>query len=59
VRAQIDKYVQRGSQMWGDRFLGVRMCSVHEPARARLFPPKSRRSALLATCDPQALPEIR
>lgn len=59
VRTQIDKYVQRGAEMWGDHFLGVRMCSVHEPARARFFPPKSRRSALLSECGSLVLPEIR
>lgn len=59
VREQIDKYVKRGSEMWGERFLGVRMCSVHEPARARFFPQKSRRSSLLASCDLRVLPEIR
>ena len=59
VRAQIDKYVRRGTEMWGDHFLGVRMCSVHEPSRARFFPQTSRRSSLLATCDLPVLPEIR
>ena len=59
VREQIDKYVDRGSEVWGDRFLGVRMCSVHEPARARFFPPKSRRSSLLSNSNHLVLPEIR
>ena len=46
VRAQIDRYVEAGSARWADRFIGVRLCSVHEPGRSRIHLPGRRRSLL-------------
>lgn len=47
VRSQIDRYLLEGTQLWSD-FVGVRLCSVHEPALSRLFRPGRRRSALVS-----------
>jgi hypothetical protein len=47
VRTQIDSYLDLGCQRWGTRFLGVRLCAVHEPMASRFYMPGHKRSALL------------
>jgi hypothetical protein len=51
VRSQIDRYVQLGIKEWGHRFIGVRVCSVHEPARSRLLTPSTKHSSLVSMTE--------
>jgi hypothetical protein len=51
VRKQIDRYVELGKKKWGEDFIGVRMCSVHEAARSRLCTPASHRSTIFQVTD--------
>lgn len=46
VRAQIDRYLDEGTALFGERLIGVRLCSVHEPARSRIYLPGRTRSML-------------
>lgn len=48
VRTQIDRYLELGSAEWGQCFLGVRLCAVHEPTRSRFYMPGRSLSVLLA-----------
>jgi hypothetical protein len=59
VRKQIDRYVELGSKKWGDKFIGVRMCSIHEAAKSRLYTPASHRSEIFETTHLFAGLEIR
>jgi hypothetical protein len=47
VRAQINRYLDAGSNRWAD-FIGVRLCAVHEPAASRLYLPDSVQSGLVS-----------
>lgn len=51
VRKQIDRYVELGSAEWGSRFVGVRLCAIHEPTQSRLYAPDRQRSVLLTDSD--------
>lgn len=59
VRSQVDRYLVEGTSKWGSRFIGVRLCAVHEPASCRLFTPASRHSRLLTGTDLAHSLEIR
>ncbi len=50
VRAQIDRYLSEGARTW-TKFVGVRLCAVHEPGTSRLFLPGRRRSTLVSESD--------
>lgn len=47
VQEQIERYLEHGRSKWGSLFRGVRLCSVHEPMRSRLYLPNGRESLLL------------
>lgn len=51
VRKQIESYLEHGLLEWGDQFIGVRLCAVHEPLQSRLYLPKRTRSVLFAESD--------
>lgn len=48
LRDQIDRYVTAGVAMWGDTFVGVRLCAVSQPRRSRLHTPDRTYSVLLS-----------
>lgn len=48
VREQLNRYVVEGKQVWGDRFIGVRLCPVNEPRASRLYPANSKYSTLVS-----------
>ncbi len=48
LRDQIDRYVAAGVAMWGDAFVGVRVCAVSQPRRSRLHTPDRTYSVLLS-----------
>ncbi|MGZ4314198.1 MAG: hypothetical protein ACXVRS_00045 [Gaiellaceae bacterium] len=50
VRAQIDRYLSEGARTW-TKFVGVRLCAVHEPGTSRLFLPGRRRSSLVSESE--------
>lgn len=43
VLPQVRRYVAAGEELWGDRFIGVRVCTVAEPLSSRLYRPGSSR----------------
>ena len=50
VQKQIDRYLEVGQGRWGAEFLGVRLCTVHEPFQSRLHSPDGT-NLLLAESD--------
>lgn len=59
VRDQIDRYLVEGERVWDRRFVGVRLCSVHEPARSRLYLPGRKKSLTVAESDLAAELDVR
>lgn len=51
VRRQIDRYLELGEVTWGTRFLGVRLCAVHEPTQSRVYLAGRERSKLLTDSE--------
>ena len=47
VQQQLDRYTEAGTRLWGSRFLGVRLCAVHEPLQSQLYLPDGRTVLLL------------
>lgn len=48
VREQINRYLVEGKKVWGNRFVGVRLCPVNEPRASRLYLPASKNSRLVS-----------
>lgn len=48
LRPQIDCYLRGGTERWGKRFVGVRLCALAQPRHSRLYVPTSKRSVALA-----------
>ena len=59
VREQIDRYLLEGKNLWGNRFIGVRLCPVDEPRASRLYSPNSKRSHLVTESSVAKSLEIR
>ena len=59
VRKQIDAYLDEGLRRWHGRFLGVRLCAVHEPTRSRLYVPDRKYSLPVTARDISAELSVR
>lgn len=55
VAEQIKRYLDAGRQLWADRFVGVRLCAVHEPLQSRMYLPNRGRSILLSATQVEGL----
>ena len=51
LRSQITRYLEGGTDRWGDNFVGLRLCAVAEPQRSRFYIPGRERSVLLADSE--------
>ena len=59
VREQINRYLIEGKHLWGNRFIGVRLCPVNEPRASRLYLANSKRSLLVTESNIAQNLEIR
>lgn len=56
VHDQLMRYLAAGTDQWHDRFAGVRLCAVYEPAESRLFEPTRNRSRRVS--DSELAPQL-
>lgn len=59
VRSQITRYLDRGSELWGSRFFGVRLCSVHQPAHSIIYTVQDRKGNLVGDIELQGEVRVR
>ncbi|GEM_PF-5895560 len=51
LRPQIDKYLDAGEALWGEDFVGLRLCAVRQPTASRFYHPANRYSISLTDTE--------